>query len=72
MLANCEKVQPQNVNTALIIKRLLNLHTKTLATWNICRAMHYLGANFHLGLSELSTRSDVLLSTTKVDNSLFE
>ena len=33
--------------------------------------MRYLGANFYLGLLELSTRFDVLLSTATIEFSLF-
>ena len=37
VFANCEKVQPWKVNTALIFKMPVNLCTKTLATGRICR-----------------------------------
>ena len=33
--------------------------------------MHYLGADFYLGMLELSARFDILISTAKVEVSLF-
>ena len=38
---------------------------------NMYREIHYLGADFCLGLLELSARFDILLSTAKVEFSLF-
>ena len=71
VFANCEKVQHRNVNTALIIKRQLNLCTKTIATWRISIEMCYRNVDFHLSLPKLSTRFDIFLSTIKAEFSLF-
>ena len=47
VFANCEKVQPRNVNTFLIIKRLLNVRKKTTASWRISIEIHYWDVDFY-------------------------
>ena len=64
VFTNCEKVQPRNVSTVLIIKRPLNLQIKTTETIRISRKMDYWDAGFYFGLPEQSARIDILVSTT--------
>ena len=55
----------------LIIKRPLNLRTKTIAIWRISIEMRYWDVDFYLRLPQLTARFDALLSTTKAEFRLF-